>query len=102
MRYGLTESQWQQLNELLITPLKKYNAQIWVFGSRARGDYHKFSDIDILFSLPEGIHLPPGYVSKIKDSLEESDLPYKVDIVNDKELAASYRDDVYKERIEII
>ncbi|MCB9073350.1 MAG: nucleotidyltransferase domain-containing protein [Bdellovibrionaceae bacterium] len=99
MKFGLTEKELHILDDLLIKPLKKYSAQVWIFGSRARGTYSKFSDIDILFALPNEKNYPQSFLFQIKDALESSDLPYKVDVVNEKDLANSYRANVLKERI---
>lgn len=98
-KYGLSEVEFQILKDLLIDPLKDQGAQLWIFGSRARGDHQKFSDIDILFSVSK--KLPEIFLFNIKDSLEESNLPYKVDLVNLENLAKSYRDDVLKDRIQL-
>ncbi|WP_294093902.1 nucleotidyltransferase domain-containing protein [uncultured Cetobacterium sp.] len=51
--------------------------QIIIFGSRARGDYNRTSDIDIAITgqIDEIIY-------KIRDYFEESNLLYTVDVVN--------------------
>lgn len=103
MKFGLTEKEWNILDQTLIRPLlKEQNAKVWIFGSRARGDYKKFSDIDILFSLSEGKKLPQGFLSQIKENLDNSSLPYKVDIVDIKELAQSYQSFVDADKIELL
>lgn len=101
MKFGLSESHFAILNEKLIVPLKQKGASLWVFGSRARGDYKPFSDIDILFSIKEQSSLTDGELFLIKEDLIESNLPIKVDLVNEKELAKSYRDNVIRDRVEI-
>lgn len=40
--------------------------------------------------------------AKILESLEESDLPIKVDLVDEKYLASSYRPGVFKDRIPLL
>lgn len=101
MKFGLSQSELALLNEILLVPLKKYHARIWIFGSRARGDHQKFSDVDVLYSLPKGTTLPPGFLFTLKDDLVDSNLPYKVDVVCEEDLAEGYRDSVMKDRIEI-
>lgn len=101
MKFGLSESHFNILNEKLIIPLKKNGAKIWVFGSRARGDHKPFSDIDILFSIEGQSSLTDGQLFLIKEDLIESNLPIKVDLVNEKDLAKSYRDNVMKDRVEV-
>jgi predicted nucleotidyltransferase len=99
MIFGLTEFEYQTLHSLLIGPLLKQNAKVWIFGSRARGDHKRFSDIDVLFELASGAPLPPGWLATVLESLEESSLPYKVDVVNWSELAESYRESVLRDRV---
>ncbi|HGY56954.1 MAG TPA: nucleotidyltransferase domain-containing protein [Caldithrix abyssi] len=54
--------------------------KIILYGSRARGDAHATSDFDIAIDLSEKI--PARFISRIKEKLENSDIPYKVDIVD--------------------
>ncbi len=99
MKFGLTEKEFSTLNTLLLTPMRSKGAEIWIFGSRARGDHKKFSDIDILYdSKSQELSYD---VSCMKESLEDSDLPYKVDIVDLKYLADSYKTSVLKDRIRL-
>lgn len=101
MKFGLKDSEFKILTNLAILPLKNNGAQtVWIFGSRARGDQKPFSDIDILYSLSKDKKLPEGLLFKIRDSLEESRLPFKV-IVSDSELAESYREHVNKDKIKL-
>jgi predicted nucleotidyltransferase len=44
MKFGLTEQQYQYLQEIVVAPLKNQGATVWIFGSRARGDYQEFAD----------------------------------------------------------
>ena len=63
--------------------LNKYKKNInWVkiFGSRATGNYNFNSDIDIAISLKTNIY------NLLKADLEESDIFYKIDLVNYNEL----------------
>lgn len=99
MTFGLNPEELKLLMDLVIKPLKSYGASVWIFGSRARGNFKPFSDIDLLYSLDNDHQLPQGALFQIKDAIEESRLPYKVDIVSESELAASYRDNVLSERV---
>lgn len=101
MTFGLTSGEREILERFLIRPLKAEGVMIWIFGSRARGDHKRFSDIDVLYAVPDGVDLRPGLISEIKEALEESNLPYKVDLVHEPELAESYRASVRKDRIAV-
>ncbi len=97
--FGLSDSNWKTIQHLLITPLKNNGAQLWVFGSRARGDHKKYSDLDILVEWPKPDTESLKIIQKIKEDLEESNVPITVDLVNRKDLAQSYVAGVLKERV---
>ena len=92
MIYGMTEQQFHILDELVIQPLKKHGAQVYIFGSRATGSHHPHSDVDLLYRLVA--KTPEGFISSIKEAIEESRFPFAVDLVADDDLAASYRGNV--------
>lgn len=76
--------------------------RLWVFGSRACGDFKKFSDLDILYQLPEaGPPLPSGFLSTISEHLEDSRLPIRVDLVDQKNVADSYYESIMKDKVAI-
>jgi predicted nucleotidyltransferase len=72
--FGLTLDQFEILKTLVLKPLKERKAKVFVFGSRARGTHHVFSDIDILFE--ENLNNPISLVelSLIKENIENSNL----------------------------
>lgn len=94
-QFGLTTEHQQLLTDILLAPLKQRGCSVFVFGSRARGDYKKFSDLDILI---EG-EVSTTLLSRIRESLEESTLPFRVDIVSMQDLADSYRAGVLRDRV---
>ncbi len=69
-------------------PLELLGARIWCYGSRARGDYHPFSDLDIMIEAENNIS--PEKIGNIREVLENSNFPYKVDLVMLSEFANSY------------
>jgi predicted nucleotidyltransferase len=83
----MTEEQFNILDQLVIAPLKENGCQVYVFGSRASSKYHSHSDVDLLY-FPT-IPLPIGFISGLKEAIEESRFPFRVDLVNESELAAS-------------
>jgi predicted nucleotidyltransferase len=97
--FGQTENELRILEDLAIYKLKSAGAKVWAFRSRSRGDYKKFSDIDLLYQVKKT--LPSGLIFEITSTLEESDLPYKVDIVSLNDLAESYLEGVLLERREV-
>jgi predicted nucleotidyltransferase len=101
MKFGLTDDEFKILQDLVINPLKKMGCQVWIFGSRARGNHQKFSDIDLLFEESEKKLLPSGFLSQLREKAEESRLNYKLDLVNRDDLAVSYRQNVDLEKMKI-
>lgn len=53
--------------------------EVAVFGSRATGAAKPFSDLDLAVLGSECI--PPAVLADLRDELDESDLPFKVDVV---------------------
>lgn len=100
MKHGLSDSEWSFLLEELILPLKRHGAQVFLFGSRADGRYKKFSDVDLLYKPLIG-PIPAAEVYRLLSKMEESEFPYKIDLVSDGELAQSYRDSVERSKVEL-
>ena len=56
------------------------NAKAWVFGSRATWKTKRSSDLDL--AIDAGRVLTRAENSALADAFDESDLPYKVDVVD--------------------
>ncbi len=53
---------------------------VWAFGSRVTGRTKKYSDLDLVILGDEP--LPLGVMGELAEAFTESDLPYKVDLVD--------------------
>ena len=93
---GLTQDEYQFLVDEIKTPLEKAGARLWLFGSRARGDHKPFSDVDLLV---EGRLLDGSLIGKLQETAENSNFPYKIDLVLDDELADAYRSNVEVDKV---
>jgi uncharacterized protein len=96
--FGLAENHWQ----IILSELKKFQdlgCQVFVFGSRARGDHKPFSDLDVLLKCKESHEV---LLSEVREFFEESNIPIKIDIVRDQDLAQSYRTNVDKDLVQIL
>jgi predicted nucleotidyltransferase len=69
------------------------NIDFFVFGSRAKGDSVKFSDLDLAYKGD----LDRSSLLKIKTKLAESNLPFTVDIVNLNECDESFKELIQKD-----
>jgi predicted nucleotidyltransferase len=58
--------------------LSKYPYSFYVFGSRVKGNPQPLSDLDLCYMNT----IPPEIINQLAEDFEESDLPYKVDLVN--------------------
>jgi predicted nucleotidyltransferase len=67
----------EELKHFLITTLP--NEHIYLFGSRARGEASPYSDIDIAI---KGNRPLKRELTQVRFAIEESELPYKVDLVD--------------------
>ncbi len=101
MKFGMTEDQFQILDSLVIGPLKKNGARVFLFGSRATGQHHPHSDVDILYKPGPNFELATNLISEIKESIEESRFPFKVELVAESDLAESYKPSVTKNLVEL-
>lgn len=99
MKFGMTSDQYKILDQLVIQPLKDGGARVFIFGSRVTGTHHSHSDVDLLFKVSQ--ELPSGLISNVKENIEESKFPFAVDLVNDSDLAASYRESVESQLVEL-
>ena len=79
MKFGLSDEQFQILNQIVVSPLKSHGAAVWIFGSRARGDHKPFSDVDIMYERKDSTQFPKGFISHLREEIEESRLPFKID-----------------------
>ena len=83
------------IKALILETFKNDDVKIILFGSRAKGDFNRHSDIDI------GIMPKNGYdrrkLISIKEKLEEMNIPYKVDVVDISRVSNIFRKKAMKE-----
>lgn len=96
-KFGLEE---KVINDI-VNILKKYEEveSAKIFGSRARGDYRKASDIDIALF---GDNLTHSINTKIFYEIDDLYLPYKIDLINFNSISPenTIRDNILKEGVE--
>jgi len=87
----------EKLRRMVLATLGEHDAEVWLFGSCARGEALQHSDIDIAI-LPHD-ELPSGFFSDLAESTEESSMPYDVDIVDLRSAAPTLIDEVRREGV---
>ncbi len=65
---------------MVLTALGGHDAAVWLFGSCARGEPRQRSDMDIAI-LPQD-ELPSGFFGELDAEIQESTIPYDVDLVD--------------------
>ena len=95
MKFGLSLEQYDYLLKEIVSPIKALGGEVFCFGSRARGDHHSFSDIDLMIESDLDLS---KIIADISEKIEEGGFPYKVDIVQYKKFATGYKKDYEKDK----
>lgn len=89
MSLQLTDAQLAAVRQIL-----GREPAVLVFGSRASGDARPFSDLDICLRRPEPI--PDAEIGGLREAFQESDLPFKVDLVDFHRVEPAFRELILK------
>lgn len=81
-----------------MTALRGHPVRVFLFGSRARGDEGAASDIDVGV-LPLA-PIPTGLLAGIREELDESRVPYVVELVDLREAPSGLRERALREGAE--
>lgn len=84
-----------EVRRILSQKLQGYKVRVYLFGSRVEGQARRASDLDIALLPLEP--LPPGLIAEIREALEESYVPFEVDIVDLSEVDPDFRARVLNE-----
>lgn len=74
----ISDSEWQQVSAILQRYLLQY--EVWAFGSRVTGKAKPYSDLDLAIISERA--LPLTLLAEVAEAFSESDLPWKVDLVD--------------------
>ena len=86
------EKDLNQVKHLVQKGLEGHDVKVILFGSHATGKAGRSSDIDVAV-LPAG-KLPVGLLSQIRESLQESYVPFNVELVD-----LSQTDEAFMKRV---
>lgn len=64
-------------------------ASVLAFGSRVNGNFKEWSDLDLVV-IPKS-PLSPMAMTRLKSAFEESDLPYRVDVMDWNSVSSEFR-----------
>lgn len=89
----------QLIKETVRRYLPETGYEIFVYGSRAGGNAQKWSDVDI--GIRGDKEVPVRSLALIAEELENSKIPYKVDVVDFSKASAEFKDLALKEVIKL-
>ena len=69
---------------------------VWAYGSRVKGTSKKSSDLDLV-----AFGLDSRNISQLKEAFEESDLPFRVDLMDWGSIPESFRENI-RERYVVV
>lgn len=75
------------------------NAKFFVFGSRAKGNYKQYSDIDI--AIQADYEIPIDVLDKVRSIFNNSTLPIEVDIVDLNSIEDNFKNIIKDSLIEL-
>ena len=88
----------KRIRNLIMNRLKERKFQLFLFGSQVAGGACYTSDIDI--AIMPITDLPRGLLSELREELEESNIPYSVDLVDLSRSNPEFVQSVKKEGVE--
>src|SRR5438477_13052842 len=72
-------------------------AKVWVFGSRVSGRARRYSDLDL--AIDAGRPLTLDETAILAEAFSDSDLPYRVDIVDWRAIGGGFREIIAEARV---
>ena len=86
---------WEIVRSILARHVPQY--AVWAFGSRAKWTTKPYSDLDLAVITSEA--LPLELSASLKDDFSESDLPWRVDVVDWATTSESFRRVIERDRV---
>jgi type I restriction enzyme S subunit len=86
---------WAVVREILRKHVPQH--EVWAFGSRATWKAKAFSDLDLAVITDEPLSLDVS--AGLRDAFSESDLPWRVDVVDWARTRTSFRDVIARDKV---
>lgn len=83
----MDDQTYKTIKDIINEHLDPKEHKAFIFGSRATGDFRKYSDFDIGVT---GDRLKATVYFDLESAFEESDLPYTVDVVDFNDLSEEF------------
>jgi len=85
-------------SKIVLDILAKHPFKFYAFGSRAKGTARELSDLDLAFS----DEIPLNILANLDEEFTESDLPFKVDIINLNNISPAFYETIKNDLVQII
>jgi len=94
---AITDAEWSIVKDILQKFLPKET--VWAFGSRVMHTQKPFSDLDIVVVNDEPLSI--ATMAELSEAFSESDLPWKVDVVDWASISDSFKDHIKSNKLEL-
>lgn len=74
--------------------------EVWVFGSRATGEVKRWSDLDLAIISDQPLSL--SIMADLREDFSESDLPWKVDVLDWATTSERFRDIIARDKVVLV
>ena len=91
----VSPAQWEIVRTILQQHVPQY--AVWAFGSRARWTAKSFSDLDLAIITDQSLDWSVS--AALADDFSESDLPFKVDLVDWAATSAAFRKIIERDKV---
>jgi len=78
---------------IIMDILKNYHYHFYAFGSRVKNKAKRFSDLDLCYK----DSIPDSVIIELEEKFEESDLPFKIDLLDWKRCAKDFQEIISKD-----
>lgn len=94
----ITAGQWHIVHSILQAHVPEHT--VWAFGSRAKKTAKKYSDLDLAVITDTPLDLDT--LAALTTDFSESDLPWKVDILDWASIDSSFQNIIKRDKVEVI
>lgn len=92
---AISAAEWDIVRDILNKYVPGYS--VWAFGSRARHTHKPFSDLDIVVVGDQPLTI--STLAALNGAFIESDLPWKVDIVDGATISDTFRSHIEAHKV---
>ncbi len=96
---NITIEEQSIINNILKNNLPE-STEIFAFGSRAKLNNSKFSDLDLAINQIDNQKLSLEILAQLREEFEESDLIYKVDLIDLNNISSSFINSIKNDLVE--